>query len=65
MLPLMISICLAMSITGFILSSTGRDLIKSLARAFGPRDERNNRPITRSHAMAAAGISKPRSFGKR
>jgi hypothetical protein len=65
MMPLLISICLAMSITGFILSNTGRDIFKSLMRAVKPPGPPAGRPITRSHAMAAARIVKTRSFGKR
>jgi hypothetical protein len=65
MMMIMILICMAMSIAGFIMSSTGQDALKSLSRSLGLRDERGSRPITRNHAMAAAGIGKTRTFGRR
>jgi hypothetical protein len=65
MMLLLMSICIAMTLIGFVLSDGGRDAIASLTRGLGLRDERNNRPVTRTHAAAAAGIGRQRAFGKR
>jgi hypothetical protein len=47
------------------MSDAGRKASAFLTRVTGLRDERNNRPVSRIHAAAVAGIGRQRVFGKR
>jgi hypothetical protein len=65
MMMFLMSVCIAMIVTGFVMSPAGKDALRMLSRLLALRDERGGRPVTRSHATAAAGIARGRSFGKR